>query len=519
MNQQKQILVSAERAIVHLTGEEQRRRGQDGDPPPDMALAVWPEGPDGPPTVALGQTEVAAHIDPEAFRQGEADLAAAYIFRGLARTRTLLTTCNFAPWGEAWCGGDEERLVQFLDALAPAPPRPRPPRRTGPLPQPTAQEIRNAGIALADGPYREHWEALEGELALVHILPEAPLQAKLTGTVLPWWGLPEKQTHLWAVLQEAGIPAVLLLFETLGRLLELPETRSQVRVDLDELARAIGLNQRSSAARRESREKVYKLLLLLENLEVHGARNGVWKDPHTGAVLDLRSQDPLLRLTGKRMPLQSTLDDSGIPTEVAFTYGAWLEKFRGNRRILTDLGDLRRLAEIPTGKPSGALAQRIGLALNQKWREKAAHGDLRRVGEDPKHRTFPAWFTRQELCELYRGEPDLVAILEGHDPGRARQYWREAIKILKQQPAVIGYYKEIDTLPRIGSGITGWQDAWYAEQRLDIRPARETTEAIGEINAAAKKARAARSRKPKKPAAEDPRTAPHGGEETTQNCG
>lgn len=226
--------------------------------------------------------------------------------------------------------------------------------------------------------------------------------------------------------------------------------------------------------------------------------------PDTGEVLDLRSQDPLLRITGQRMPAQPALDGSTVPIEISFTYGAWLERFRGNRQILTDIGDYRCLAAIPNGKPTGALAQRLGLTLNQRWREQASYVKIAHAGENNQPTVRLAhYFTRRELCEFLLGEPDLEAILKSNDPERARRCWNGAIAMLgrKRRPddtehvGLIGYYKEIDPMPRTGRGITGWQDFWYAEQRLDIRPCREVTEQIAAVNASAKRARTARSRK------------------------
>ncbi len=483
------ILPLAEQVILREMVREQQKRGL-GDEP-SMVLGIWSEGPENPPTVLLGREEVTERIDPEELLRGKVSLEGeGYIFRGLANPNTMVVSVDLAPWGIV----SEEEIIQRLATILGEEKSPRPRRRKGPLPQPTAKEIRNAGIALADAPYGEHWEEVRGELALVHQIPNDTLATKLTGDVLPWWGLQPQEQELWAVLKEAGIPAVLLHLETIGRIMELPRDRSIVTVDLDELVQAIGLRPRSTAARLEARKKVYKLLLLLENIEVHGVRDGVWKNPRTGEKLDLHSRDPLIRIMGKRMPEQGTLDGSEIPVEVSFAAGVWLEKFRGDRRILTDLGDLRRLTQIPTGKPSGALAQRLGLALNQRWRQEATDGHIGHTGEENRLTFRPPYpYRRKELCEMFRGEPDLKEILDSDKPIRAREYWKEAIGILKAE-GVIGYDKELDPMPPTGRGVSGWQTFWYEEQRLDIRPKGETTEAIAEINQTARAARAARSR-------------------------
>src|SRR5205807_1579356 len=59
------------------------------------------------------------------------------------------------------------------------------------LPQQTCREIRNATIAVADGPTLRRWEIVEGEAALTHTIPGETLRTKLTaGPGLDWWGLP-----------------------------------------------------------------------------------------------------------------------------------------------------------------------------------------------------------------------------------------------------------------------------------------------------------------------------------------
>lgn len=51
-------------------------------------------------------------------------------------------------------------------------------------------------------------------------------------------------------------------------------------------------------------------------------------------------------------------------------------------RILADFGNVRKLAVIKAGKPSGAWAQAIGLALQERWRERASYPQPVRVGDD-----------------------------------------------------------------------------------------------------------------------------------------
>jgi hypothetical protein len=42
-----------------------------------------------------------------------------------------------------------------------------------------------------------------------------------------------------------------------------------------------------------------------------------------------------------------------MPLEITFGAGPWIERFKGNRQILAEFGNVRAIARIPGGKPSG----------------------------------------------------------------------------------------------------------------------------------------------------------------------
>lgn len=72
--------------------------------------------------------------------------------------------------------------------------------------------------------------------------------------------------------------------------------------------------------------------------------------------------------------------DPGQPTVVT-TYNAtaWVQQWAGNRRVLSYLGDVRKLAASPAGRPLGAWFEAIGLAL----RRQAADGTIHAVADHP----------------------------------------------------------------------------------------------------------------------------------------
>jgi hypothetical protein len=382
--------------------------------------------------------------------------------------------------------------LELAEALE-SPRRPHHPKGDGvpsSIAQQTFQEMRNLGIALSDGPSGRRWLNVDGETAMVHIVPDQPLHVRFSPSsmLLSWWSEPPTYARLRAELKEAGAPAVLLAHVAVGLILE----RGSVTVSLDDLRHAIGWTRREADLTQAQLRRVWRMLLLISSMPVIGKRNETYRDRRTKQVLNLVSDDPLIVVRGRRWPDDAS-SQTDMPYDVTLDGGAWIDQYRGNRSVLTDFGNILQLAAIPAGKPAGAWAQSIGLALNQRWRERAARTDVARVGED-SHQTvrFRQPFTRRDLLELFRADPYYRDILET-EPARARKYWDAAITILKGQK-VIGHYAEIEPGPR---GRQGWKNAWL-DQPLDIRPAEQGRQDVAEISraatVAAAKARRSRQR-------------------------
>jgi hypothetical protein len=383
-------------------------------------------------------------------------------------------------------------------------PRGSPPHLPAPLPLPilipqqTFQEAKTVAVAIADGPALRRWTPIEGELALRHAVKGSPLETKLVGApMLNWLGLPSTVESLRGELQQAGLPAVLLLHVTLGAALDkVLSQRTYVTVSIDELVSAIGWQPRSRAERATMRRRVWRWIALFHHMEVIGRRDGKFRDPDTRELVDTTSRDALVQIVGRQMPKQLAFDDSTPPLEVTYVAGPWIEQWKGDHRLLTYLGDVRKLASIPAGKPSGAWAQAIGLALNQCWRERASYAELGRVGEDKKLTVRFDPFTRRQLLDLFPPTPSVGEVLEGPHPARAREYWDEGIKHL-QRKRIISHYAELASME---VKRKGWAEGWL-DQPLDIRPSKAETEAIATIasRARARKKALAAKRRSKQP--------------------
>jgi hypothetical protein len=363
------------------------------------------------------------------------------------------------------------------------------------FPQWTFQEARTLTIAIADGPALRRWAEIAGEVALRHVIPDEPLQTKFMPSprLTNWWGLPATYDGLRNELQAMRLPAILLLHVGLGLALEAP----QVTVSIDDLIAAIGWKPRSTAERSTLRQTIWRWLLVFDSLEVIGKRPGVYRDRQTKQTIDLQSVDALIRITGRRVPAQPALDGSAAPLEITFVAGPWLDQWRGNHQVLAHFGEVRRLAGLPAGQPRGAWAQSIGLALHQRWRERAQGAEMVPVGEQRRLTArFDKPFTRRDLLGLFRAQPDFDDILQSANPDRARKYWDAALRLLRQVQ-VVGY---CEPLAPLVTGRKEWQDPWL-DQPLDIRPRGDATAAVATIArkaATAKRVRAAQRRTPSK---------------------
>jgi hypothetical protein len=358
------------------------------------------------------------------------------------------------------------------------------------LAQQTAPEVKAAAMGIADGPKLRRWRPIEGEVALRHAVRGAALQAKLVShPLLDWLGLPNTLESLRTELRQAGLPAVLLLHVVIGTALDtLVSRRLYVNVALDDLIAAIGWTPRSRRERESQRRTVWRWIALFDAMKVIGRRPGTYRDPATREVIDLTSNDALIRITGRRDPVQLALDDSVPPVEVSYVAGPWIEPWKGNHQVLTYFGDVRKLASIPARRPSGAWAQAIGLALQQCWRERSAAAEVARDGPDDALTVRVKHFTRRELLDLFPPSPTVEDILHGPHPKRAQLYWREAITQLKRTK-VVGSYRELEPPP---TGRQGWADAWL-DQPLEIRPTEDDQRAIAQIAERARRARRARA--------------------------
>jgi len=403
--------------------------------------------------------------------------------------------------------GEEGRLIGSMTGCDAAPLSPThrqaaPTLAKTPIPeqlaQQTGQMMRTVNAALGDAPLLYRWKIVEGKVALMHVIPGWDMQTVLEPKqTLSWWGYPDTVDALQDELRQVGIEAVFLANVLTGLCLR----ESQVTIALDELVRIVGRGdeaRRSHGHRLRVEREVWRAVRIFDALTIVGRHLGRYKTRDTKEVLDvaLPAAEALIKIT-RVVPGQLSSDGSAPPAYFSYVCGPWIEAVRGDRRLMTDFGNVMRLAAIPSGQPSGAWAKSIGLNLNQRWREWAHEAQVRHVGDVNRLTVrFAKAFTRRDLLlgeSLYRASPDVEGIFKSRNPARARKFWDGAISILKESGVdLIGHCAPIEPAR---TGRQGWQDEWL-DQPFDIRPTQQSMRDVAELaqaNAQATRRRARQS--------------------------
>ncbi len=354
------------------------------------------------------------------------------------------------------------------------------------IPINTSREIKTSLRAVSDGRTLRYWEPVQGEIALRHSIPDELFETKLT-TV----DTNDTYDSLKKLLQDWGGVEGALQFQFI---FEAALSHDRAYLDIDELIRELRLTVHSVEERREMREKVYNRLKMFSQIESYGERPEPYTDSLTKIPHKVYSKGPFIKLLDHYFTNEQIAEKDNVPIGVTIVAGDWADEHRGNRRVLQCIGNARRLAGLPTNQATGEWALSVGLALSQYWRQ-GANKKAKTVREgDNKTESivFDEPFTREQLLDLFQPSKFPVSeMLQSKNPGRAKDVWGKAIKLLKTR-GVISYYEQIgkSRLP-----AQRWQNAWWKEELFDIRPAQETKENAIEINKAATKRRQANARK------------------------
>jgi hypothetical protein len=182
---------------------------------------------------------------------------------------------------------------------------------------------------------------------------------------------------------------------------------------------------------------------------------------------------------------QSPFSGIGVystPKGFSFVDSSWMTEMKVNPSLTNSIGDLRRIAAIPTGKVAGDWAHSIARTALSLGRINASRtGGVFRL-------------SRRELLTRIPPHTSVESILSGNTPKRAREYWERAIKLLKPKilKSVVEPTAETDWPPQ------GWQDAWLNET-VEITLAGEALEQAQHIQLQKAKHKDKKPPKPSKP--------------------
>ena len=180
---------------------------------------------------------------------------------------------------------------------------------------------------------------------------------------------------------------------------------------------------------------------------------------------------------------QSPFSGIGVystPLGFTFTDSSWATEKKANPTLTNPIGDLRKVAGIPTGKVSGDWAQSIALAALSLGRINASRtGGVLRV-------------SREVLLTMYKPNTSVESILSGNTPKRARENWEVAKWILKEQK-ICTIVDPPTEWPR-----QGWGDPWLNET-VEITLAGEALEQAQHIQLQKAKHKDKKPPKPSKP--------------------
>ncbi|RYG64669.1 hypothetical protein EON80_18815 [bacterium] len=336
----------------------------------------------------------------------------------------------------------------------------------------TAPEYDAVERAAAEGSSGRNWTT--GIEAILHQAPGSNHQVRLNLTAEEQLaGLTPEILETLARKQDSdGVFALLyttrLLAPPLGQ--GIGEPRSVV-VDIDDVMEKIGLTARSTADRLEKRRRVYQYLIFGARAEVHGQRRGTYKNKVTGEVIETVLETALWYMLDKEWPAQKALfpDSEEVPVRVEMILSREWSKLLSSPQTAQYLPMGELLGSIPPGKPSGAWARIIGLALANFWRRnrrQVLDGTLR-----PK---------RRDLLDKYPPATGPVdEILESDKPHRAIEYWCGAMNILQEQNFIekSGEALVTATATKVRLGRQGWVDRWL-DERIDIKPSGQLREVM-----------------------------------------
>jgi hypothetical protein len=233
-------------------------------------------------------------------------------------------------------------------------------------------------------------------------------------------------------------------------------------IDFDDVIKKIGWNPQTAKARREMHAQIWSFIKFGERAHIIGKRTGAKYQDGDGNEIDTTIHGAAWRVMKTETPDQPTLYAAlETPVRAEIVVSKELTALLTSRYTAQYLMGGEILGAIPGGKPSGAWARVLGVALMSFWRRKPR-----------EHTAGTLKPTRRELLDHYAAKvAPYEEVLESGKPGRVIDYWCGAMQILADEgfiersgEAAISAKTMRDALPR-----QNWQDAWL-DEAVNIAP-------------------------------------------------
>jgi hypothetical protein len=258
----------------------------------------------------------------------------------------------------------------------------------------------------------------------------------------------ERENILLSCIEKFGklsTQEVPIMVYVLGRLLAVPDSEGFIRITATELLhfeKKTNLNQADREKRFSEYDQLFRMVSAFKPVGKVITDFGK-KEAHQEPAPLFLYQGPFYK--DGQNPLSGMF---GRPAGFTFVDSTATKRLRNNPNSLFSFGQIRKIAQIPTGKTPLAWAQAIMLTLIELTRNNA------------QRRGATGDYTRETL--LTRLAPTGVTlddILKGKDPIRARRYFDEALNFLVKEG-----FLALASQPQTQWPRQNWADAWRKEK-------------------------------------------------------
>ncbi len=337
----------------------------------------------------------------------------------------------------------------------------------------TSQEMHALNCAQADGKTAKNYQRNEQAGALFHQRAGAPhmIRMELTeGERAAGLAL----DYLETLAQAQDADAVLATAYILGVLAPPPHLTARPYaggwIDFDDVLKKINWYPQTTEARREMRAKVWGFIKFGERAQIVGKRIGAKYKDGDGNEIDTTIHGAAWRVMNTETP--DTLSFFGAletPVRAEIVVSKELTALLTNPKVAQYFQCAEILGAIAGGKPAGAWARVIGIALMDFWRRNPR-----------EHHAGTLKPTRRELLNHLAAKiAPYQHILESTNPERAVDYWCGALQILADTDFIARTGEATITAKKMRAALPreNWQAFWL-DQTVDIQVGAKTKHAF-----------------------------------------